>query len=243
MSMQHTVTLTNRKVKCNQKRFVQGGINADEIVIGSDADAEWSECDKILVTFQNRSVAFPVTLLYPGIGQPLKVPKSVLEEIGDLYISFTGYVDGEARLTTEIMTTPCSVVESGIIAADITIGTDEDMDLLGQLIDDVQEAVENANQAVDDANAAVDSANNAAGKIDSVVSAIKDQTSDAVNAANDAVTKAEDAIDRAEDLINQKRAPGISTGEGAPVLGGEIIGDLYIDSVTGELYEFMSSTN
>ena len=29
----HTVSLVDRKVKCNPKRFVQGGINADEIVV------------------------------------------------------------------------------------------------------------------------------------------------------------------------------------------------------------------
>lgn len=201
MSISHAVTLLNRKVRVNPKRFVQGGINADEIIVSSDE--EWNECDKILAAFSNTNVAETAVLLYPGIGQPLTVPKSVLGEIGDLYISFTGYVDGEARLTTEIMSSPCNVVESGVIAGDITI-EDDDLDLIGQLIDEVQDA----SGMVDEVNAVIDRATEAAEKAESA---------------------------------SQSRAPGISTGEGAPVIGG-IKGDLYIDAETGELYEFTNNS-
>lgn len=192
----HTVSLVDRKVKCNPKRFVQGGINADEIVVASDE--EWTLCDKILVTFYNPSTT-PETRLLPGIGQNLRVPKSVLEYVDDLYLSFTGYIDGEVRMTTQLMSSPANVVESGLVAGDITI-EDEDLDFIGQLIDEVKDA-----------------------------SGLMDDVEGAIDRANEAAEKAEQA--------SQSRAPGISTGEGAPVIGG-IKGDLYIDSESGALYEY-----
>lgn len=187
MAIDHTVSLTNRRVKVKPKRFVQGGINADTITV--ESDPEWLECDQILVTFSNESITDPSTLVYPAIGQPLKVPRRMLSEIGVLRISFTGYINGEARLTTEYQSDSLAseVVRSGIIAGDV-IGEDDD------------------------------------GEIGDIVADCLSAAQEARNAAQLAETASQ-------------RVTKISTGDGQPVLGG-VKGDLYIDSTTGELYEF-----
>lgn len=144
MSILHTVTLENRRIKVNPKRFVQGGINSDEIVVS--ADAEWHECDHILVSFQHDSIQDPMTLIYPGIGVPLKVPRKMMDPIGYFRLSFTGYVNGKVRLTTEIQSDSqaCNVVEAGYIAGDYI---DEEQEGIGDLIAQTLDAAEEAKEA------------------------------------------------------------------------------------------------
>lgn len=140
--MLHNIVINNRKVYLKNPRFVQGGINADEIVIFPDE--EWEECDTILVTFDNTSIDAPITYLLPGIKQNMLVPKSALEQPGDLYISFTGYVGEEKRLTTQKMThVYCGkVVTSGVIAEEGEDSHPDDLDYLASLIQEVNDILE-----------------------------------------------------------------------------------------------------
>ena len=140
--MLHNIVINNRKVYLKNPRFVQGGINADEIVVFPDE--EWEECDTILVTFDNKSIDAPITYLLPGIKQSMLVPKSALEQPGDLYISFTGYVREEKRLTTQKMThVYCGkVVTSGVIAEEGEDSHPDDLDYLASLIQEVQDILE-----------------------------------------------------------------------------------------------------
>lgn len=140
--MLHNIVITNRKVYLKNPRFVQGGINADEIVVFSDE--EWNECDTILVTFNNECAEQPITYLLPGLKKTMIVPKLALKEVGDLYISFTGYVGNEKRLTTEKMShVYCAhVVSSGIIAEEGEDSHPDDLDYLASLIKEVQDILE-----------------------------------------------------------------------------------------------------
>ena len=104
--MLHNIVIKQRKVYLYNNRFVQGGINADEINL--TVDPEWEICDTILVTFKNDNVEDTVTYLITP-GTPLLIPSSVLSESGLLYFSFTGYVGEEQRLTTSSVWHPGDV--------------------------------------------------------------------------------------------------------------------------------------
>lgn len=140
--MLHNIVIKDRKVYLKNPRFVQGGINADEIVVFPDE--EWESCDTILVTFDNKSTDAPITYLMPGIKQSMLVPKSALKEPGDLYISFTGYVGEEKRITTQRMShVYCGkVVASGVIAEEGEDSHPDDLDYLASLIQEVQDILE-----------------------------------------------------------------------------------------------------
>lgn len=140
--MLHNIVITNRKVYLKNPRFVQGGINSDEIVVFSDE--EWNECDTILVTFNNENAEQSITYLLPGLKKNMIVPKSALEKAGNLYISFTGYVGEEKRLTTQHMThVYCGkVVPAGVIAEEGEDSHPDDLDYLSSLIKEVQDILE-----------------------------------------------------------------------------------------------------
>lgn len=140
--MLHNIVITNRKVYLKNPRFVQGGINSDEIVVFSDE--EWNECDTILVTFNNENAEQSITYLLPGLKKNMIVPKSALEKAGNLYISFTGYVGEEKRLTTQHMThVYCGkIVPAGVIAEEGEDSHPDDLDYLSSLIKEVQDILE-----------------------------------------------------------------------------------------------------
>lgn len=140
--MLHNIVVRERKLYLKNPRFVKGGINSDEIIIFPDE--EWEACTTILVTFKNENVESTVTYLLPGPKQPMLVPKSILSEVGDLYISLTGYVKDEMRLTTQKMShVYCGkVVESGVIAEDGEASQPDQMDYLSSLIQEVKDILD-----------------------------------------------------------------------------------------------------
>ena len=138
--MLHNIVIKQRKVYLKNNRFVQGGINSDEISVFFDP--EWEACDTKLVTFKNDHVEKPETYLIEP-GKPLLIPKSMLAEAGLLYISFTGYVGEEMRLTTERMThVYCGkVYPSGVVAEEGEDSHPDELDFLASLIKEVQDII------------------------------------------------------------------------------------------------------
>lgn len=136
--MIHVAKIDNRKVTVFLPWFVQGGINSDEIVL--KADSEWVGCDTILCTFTNENTGKAVSYLCSQETN-LYVPKSMLEVVGALQISFTGYKGGKVRLTTEKMgcENMCRVIPSGVIAGEGEDSHPDDLDYLGQLIQQVED--------------------------------------------------------------------------------------------------------
>ena len=139
--MLHNIVIKQRKVYLYNNRFVQGGINADEINL--TVDPEWEICDTILVTFKNDNVEDTVTYLITP-GTPLLIPSSVLSEPGLLYFSFTGYVGEEQRLTTEKLShVYCGkVYPAGVIAEEGEDAHPDELDFLASLIKEVQDIKE-----------------------------------------------------------------------------------------------------
>ena len=138
--MLHNIVIKQRKVYLYNNRFVQGGINADEINL--TVDPEWEICDTILVTFKNDNVEDTVTYLITP-GTPLLIPSSVLSEPGLLYFSFTGYVGEEQRLTTEKLShVYCGkVYPAGVIAEEGEDSHPDELDFLASLIKEVQDII------------------------------------------------------------------------------------------------------
>ena len=138
--MLHNIVIKRRKVYLYNNRFVQGGINADEINL--TVDPEWEICDTILVTFKNDNVEDTVTYLITP-GTPLLIPSSVLSEPGLLYFSFTGYVGEEQRLTTEKLShVYCGkVYPAGVIAEEGEDAHPDELDFLASLIKEVQDII------------------------------------------------------------------------------------------------------
>ena len=138
--MLHNIVIKQRKVYLYNNRFVQGGINADEINL--TVDPEWEICDTILVTFKNDNVEDTVTYLITP-GTPLLIPSSVLSEPGLLYFSFTGYAGEEQRLTTEKLShVYCGkVYPAGVIAEEGEDSHPDDLDFLASLIKEVQDII------------------------------------------------------------------------------------------------------
>lgn len=138
--MLHNIVIKQRKVYLYNNRFVQGGINADEINL--TVDPEWEICDTILVTFKNDNVEDTVTYLITP-GTPLLIPSSVLSEPGLLYFSFTGYVGEEQRLTTEKLShVYCGkVYPAGVIAEEGEDAHPDELDFLASLIKEVQDII------------------------------------------------------------------------------------------------------
>ena len=139
--MLHNIVIKQRKVYLYNNRFVQGGINADEINL--TVDPEWEICDTILVTFKNDNVEDTVTYLITP-GTPLLIPSSVLSEPGLLYFSFTGYVGEEQRLTTEKLShVYCGkVYPAGVIAEEGEDAHPDELDFLASLIKEVQDILD-----------------------------------------------------------------------------------------------------
>lgn len=139
--MLHNIVIKQRKVYLYNNRFVQGGINSDEINIS--VDPEWEICDTILVTFKNDNVEDTVTYLITP-GTPLLIPSSVLSEPGLLYFSFTGYVGEKQRLTTEKLShVYCGkVYPAGVIAEEGEDAHPDELDFLASLIKEVQDILD-----------------------------------------------------------------------------------------------------
>ena len=139
--MLHNIVIKQRKVYLPNRNFVQGGINSDEVAVFPDL--EWEDCDTLLITMKNENVDNPGTYLIKP-GEPLLIPKAILEKPGLLYFSFTGYVGEEKRITTEAMTHVYAgrVHKAGIIAEEGEDSHPDELDFLASLIKEVQDILD-----------------------------------------------------------------------------------------------------
>ena len=143
--MLHNIVIKQRKVYLPNRNFVQGGINSDEVAVFPDL--EWEDCDTLLITMKNENVDNPGTYLIKP-GEPLLIPKAILEKPGLLYFSFTGYVGEEKRITTEAMTHVYAgrVHKAGIIAEEGEDAHPDELDFLASLIKEVNDILDSLEQ-------------------------------------------------------------------------------------------------
>lgn len=174
----HEVRVRCRRIEAEPREVVQHGVMSDALQL--DLDGEWGEMERVSVVLAKGGES--TALAYTG--DPVQIPYELMEDPGPMYVTVIGR-SGEARVVTERMTSPLSVVESGSVD-----GGHEPGD---PVLDEVQQAISNAVEAAERADA---------------------------------------AADRAGSL------PTISCGSGDPAVGSNA-GDLYIDSESGSLWEFV----
>lgn len=257
--MLHTITVSSRRISgINPNRFVQNGVNADEVTLS--LDDEWYDLDQIVITMKNSAIEDPISLVWSY--EPVVIPPSILSEIGSITVSIAGYRDKIVRVLTEKMTSGLGqVIEAGLIG-DIVIDPNPDLTELTGRVDDLEtrvdaledvptvvgevaqkveeiapvvEEVAQKVEAVDEVVAKVSEVEQKVAVIDEVVEKVA--TIDEVEAtANEALEKAEQALAGGG---SGTRGPSISLGSGRPINQTGIAGDSYLDKSTGQLWEFV----
>lgn len=187
--MLHRLTETDRRLALDERRFVQGGINLDEVEVSLEEGGAFSECDTVLLTMERDGMApVPVRLDTMRVA----VPASLMDVPGTLRFSLTGYVGDEVRATTERMRADkCGrVVPSGIIGGG-PAPQDAAPDLWKQLMDEVSAATAGAEETLERAEGAAKRAEGAASDAAAASSSAADSESKA--SAEQAETDAETA--------------------------------------------------
>lgn len=202
--MLHRLTETDRRLALDERRFVQGGINLDEVEVSLEEGGAFSECDTVLLTMERDGMApVPVRLDTMRVA----VPASLMDVPGTLRFSLTGYVGDEVRATTERMRADkCGrVVPSGIIGGG-PAPQDAAPDLWKQLMDDVDAATAGAEETLERAEDAAKRAEGAASDAAAASSSAADSESNAsaaAAAASDSASSAASSAGAAADFATE----------------------------------------
>lgn len=257
--MLHTITVSSRRISgINPNRFVQNGVNADEVTLS--LDDEWYDLDQIVITMKNSAIEDPISLVWSY--EPVVIPPSILSEIGSITVSIAGYRDKIVRVLTEKMTSGLGqVIEAGLIG-DIVIDPNPDLtELTGRVddletrvdaLEDVPTIVEGVAQKVEEITPVVEEVAQKVEAVDEVVAkvseveqkvAVIDEVVEKVATIDEVEATANEALEKAEQALagggSGTRGPSISLGSGRPINQTGIAGDSYLDKSTGQLWEFV----
>lgn len=257
--MLHTITVSSRRISgINPNRFVQNGVNADEVTLS--LDDEWYDLDQIVITMKNSAIEDPISLVWSY--EPVVIPPSILSEIGSITVSIAGYRDKIVRVLTEKMTSGLGqVIEAGLIG-DIVIDPNPDLtELTGRVddletrvdaLEDVSTTVEEVAQKVEEIAPVVEEVAQKVEAVDEVVAkvseveqkvAVIDEVVEKVATIDEVEATANEALEKAEQALagggSGTRGPSISLGSGRPINQTGIAGDSYLDKSTGQLWEFV----
>lgn len=257
--MLHTITVSSRRISgINPNRFVQNGVNADEVTLS--LDDEWYDLDQIVITMKNSAIEDPISLIWSY--EPVVIPPSILSEIGSITVSIAGYRDKIVRVLTEKMTSGLGqVIEAGLIG-DIVIDPNPDLtELTGRVddletrvdaLEDVPTVVEEVTQKVEEIAPVVEEVAQKVEAVDEVVAkvseveqkvAVIDEVAEKVATIDEVEATANEALEKAEQALagggSGTRGPSISLGSGRPINQTGIAGDSYLDKSTGQLWEFV----
>lgn len=257
--MLHTITVSSRRISgINPNRFVQNGVNADEVTLS--LDDEWYDLDQIVITMKNSAIEDPISLIWSY--EPVVIPPSILSEIGSITVSIAGYRDKIVRVLTEKMTSGLGqVIEAGLIG-DIVIDPNPDLtELTGRVddletrvdaLEDVPTIVEGVAQKVEEIAPVVEEVAQKVEAVDEVVAkvseveqkvAVIDEVVEKVATIDEVEATANEALEKAEQALagggSGTRGPSISLGSGRPINQTGIAGDSYLDKSTGQLWEFV----
>lgn len=160
----HTITVSERAISVDNSEVIQNNIKTDliELVL----DGEWYDCGSIYVTL-GRSAGYEEPVQLEWKDTALTFPAQLGTEVGGIDVSVVGYGnDGEMRLVTKASSNTFRVVASGYVEG--VPPTEENLDILAQIIkqgDAAEDAAEAANAAAGDALDAAQEARDAAGAI------------------------------------------------------------------------------
>lgn len=214
--MLHRLTETDRRLTLDERRFVQGGINLDEVEVSLEEGGAFAGCDTILLTMERDGMApVPVRLDTMRVA----VPASLMDVPGTLRFSLTGYVGDEVRATTERMRADkCGrVVPSGIIGGG-PAPQDAAPDLWKQLMDEVAAATVGADETLEKAESAAKRAEGAASgaaAASSSAAASESKASTAAQSAADSATAAADSAKSADDSATEAASSATGAGQSA----------------------------
>lgn len=257
--MLHTITVSSRRISgINPNRFVQNGVNADEVTLS--LDDEWYDLDQIVITMKNSAIEDPISLIWSY--EPVVIPPSILSEIGSITVSIAGYRDKIVRVLTEKMTSGLGqVIEAGLIG-DIVVDPNPDLTELTGRVDDLETrvdalehvptVVEEVAQKVEEVAPVVEEVAQKVEVVDEVVAkvseveqkvAVIDEVVEKVATLDEVEATANEALEKAEQALagggSGIRGPSISLGSGRPINQTGIAGDSYLDKSTGQLWEFV----
>lgn len=160
----HTITVSERTISVDNSEIIQNNIKTDliELVL----DGEWYDCGSIYVTL-GRSAGYDEPVQLEWKETALTFPAQLGTEVGGIDVSVVGYGnDGEMRLVTKASSNTFRVVASGYVEG--VPPTEENLDILAQLVqkgEAAEDAAEAANAAAEDALDAAQEARDAAGAI------------------------------------------------------------------------------
>lgn len=182
----HNVTVKDRVIGYpHNERVISRNVQVD--AISATFDAEWAATTSVLAVFANGQTVVRVDAGYKSGKATVTVPWEVLADDGMLYVSFVGYLPGNARIVTERMKRPFIVERGGEV--DGGAAANPSPDVIQEQLSAAKAATSAANTAANSANAAAGKANVAARSVDKA----KAEASSAAASANAAASLANNA--------------------------------------------------
>lgn len=180
----HVITVVERVISVDNSELIQNNVRTDTFTL--NLDAEYDDLNVIVIFTKSNNIN--VQVAYSG--QPVHIPASVMELTGSVAVSVVGLDDeGETRAVTKAAPDTFQVVASGAYTGKIS---QDDVDLLGQIL----KAVSDAETAITAAETATTAATNATSQAKSAATSANQAASSANSAAslaNSAATKANSA--------------------------------------------------
>ena len=180
----HVITVVERVISVDDSELIQNNVRTDTITL--NLDAEYDGLNVIVIFTKPNNIN--VQVAYNG--QPVHIPGSVMELTGSVAVSVVGLdAEGETRAVTKAAPDTFQVVASGAYTGKIS---QDDVDLLGQIL----QAVSDAGTAITAAETATAAATNATSQATSAATSANQAASSANSAAssaNSAATKANSA--------------------------------------------------
>lgn len=182
----HVITVVERVISVDNSELIQNNVRTDTFTL--NLDAEYDDLNVIVIFTKSNNIN--VQVAYSG--QPAHIPASVMELTGSVAVSVVGLDDeGETRAVTKAAPDTFQVVASGAYTGKIS---QDDVDLLGQIlkaVSDAETAITAAANATSQAKSAATSANQAASSANSAASS----ANSAATKANSAAVDAQNAYD------------------------------------------------
>ena len=211
----HSVTVKDRVIGYpHNERVISRNVQVD--AIAATFDAEWAAATSVLAVFTNGKAVVRVDAGYKSGKATVTVPWEVLADDGMLYVSFVGYLPGNARIVTERMKRPFIVERGGEV--DGGAAANPSPDVIQTALADAAAATAKATSAAASANSAATDANKAASSVNDAKDAASKAAASAnaaANAANAAKANADAATDAANTATNAANASKDSADEAA----------------------------
>lgn len=154
----HVITVNERSISIDDTELVQNNVRTDTFTL--DLDKEWDGINPVVIFGSDD----PIQVAYDG--SPVVIPAKAAENIGGLDVSVCGLdAEGNVRVVTKAAHDAMNVVESGLYVGSVS---EDDQDLLGQILQAKNDAASAATAATSAAEDATDAAAEAREAADSV---------------------------------------------------------------------------